>query len=901
MSLARSILTFCIDISPSMGAKRLVEEEVAIDTAASAKEWANLTEAQLHDRIAKAEAGDTEQQPKTKVRTRETTDLQWVNEFVAKKVQNYVLAGLKTARIHLLLFGSPRTDNTLLSSGAATEGYEGIDEIMKPDQPDVNTLEVLRCLRAAEPEEKPHKADPLDAIVAAVTTLNSKEAGGIGAVSKNTWRRTIYLLTDAKTSMNKSDWKSIRSKLLEDNIALKIVGIDFDDPDFGFVEENKDAVKEENEAWWHHFLSKLPGSGIATAANVIAQAKLPAIQLQSSVATPSSLTLGDPESRHEGSYVLDIPVNIYKCTATARPMGQKRLSKIAQDSAAARTQMARMKEAQSQLQPTSMPTLSQTQSLTQREDGRSDRSQGDGAGLTYGVQMVRRYYIKEDMERLEGGMDNATPLPEGAEETFDKAYKLGASLVAVNQDLERSLSTMKGLEIIQFTNAALYRRQYHMGETFFVFPSPNNARSQLQLSSLIRAMSEQNKYAIVRFVRRNDADPKLGILAPAMPDPELGHEFECFYLVEVPFREDIKRFTFPPLDRVVNREGKELTEHSTLPSKEMRENMDELVDSMDLMDAEEGGALDGDDGPWFLSEESFNPAIHLIKDAVSWRVFHPDDKLVPKPHPEVEKFLERPHKVVERSRDKAKRCRELFDLEYVPTVAMRKAARKAENQSEGRKPKEVNLEGVMDEELAAEERAKQSQTIKSSQSTADAPVKNGSKQGIKVNNEERHSGSDTEEEEELGLGRRKAVQPKREDEVVATAETRSTTFDKANAIADFETRLEERGAELPPVFDGMEHLIKETISKSFSSNDYSKARDYLKALRKAAVEYEEAPRYNDFLRAFKKELRAKNNRRVDFWNNFVQGVEELSLITDEEDTAASTSVTRDEAEEFVNM
>lgn len=196
---------------------------------------------------------------------------------------------------------------------------------------------------------------------------------------------------------------------------------------------------------------------------MIAQAKLPAIQLQSSVATPSSLTLGDPESRHDGSYVLDIPVNIYKCTATARPMGQKRLSKIAQDSAAARTQMAMMKEAQSQLQPTSMPTLSQTQSLTQREDGRSDRSQGDGAGLTCGVQMVRRYYIKEDMERLEGGMDNATPLPEGAEETFDKAYKLGASLVAVNQDLERSLSTMKGLEIIQFTNAALVSSLYHLG------------------------------------------------------------------------------------------------------------------------------------------------------------------------------------------------------------------------------------------------------------------------------------------------------------------------------------------------------------------------------------------------------------------------------------------------------
>lgn len=56
-----------------------------------------------------------------------------------------------------------------------------------------------------------------------------------------------------------------------------------------------------------------------------------------------------------------------------------------------------------------------------------------------------------------------------------------------------------------------------------------------------------------------------------------------------------------------------------------------------------------------------------------------------------------------------------------------------------------------------------------------------------------------------------------------------------------------------------------------------------------------------FLHDFKRELKAQNNRRVDFWNNFVQGVTELSLIADDEDTAESTNVTRDEAEEFVNV
>jgi hypothetical protein len=57
----RSVISFCIDISPTMGAKRKIVEEVTLPG-----------------------------NPSTEHRERETTDLQWVNEFVAKKVQSYV-------------------------------------------------------------------------------------------------------------------------------------------------------------------------------------------------------------------------------------------------------------------------------------------------------------------------------------------------------------------------------------------------------------------------------------------------------------------------------------------------------------------------------------------------------------------------------------------------------------------------------------------------------------------------------------------------------------------------------------------------------------------------------------------------------------------------------------------
>jgi CO/xanthine dehydrogenase FAD-binding subunit len=58
------VVTFCIDISPTMGAKRKIVEEVNIPSS--------------------------NQQTQTTRRERETTDLEWVNEFVAKKIQSYV-------------------------------------------------------------------------------------------------------------------------------------------------------------------------------------------------------------------------------------------------------------------------------------------------------------------------------------------------------------------------------------------------------------------------------------------------------------------------------------------------------------------------------------------------------------------------------------------------------------------------------------------------------------------------------------------------------------------------------------------------------------------------------------------------------------------------------------------
>ncbi|UZJ53494.1 hypothetical protein CBS101457_002814 [Exobasidium rhododendri] len=858
MSLARSVISFCIDISPTMGAKRKITEEVTLPS----------------------------QEGEATTRERTTTDLQWINEFVAKKIQNYILSGLKTAKVHLLLFGSPRTNNTLLESTDVKEGYEGIDEIFKPDQPTIATLELLRCLRASKAEEKPYPADPLDALVAAITTLNNKAAGG----TTNTWRRTIYLITDGKSVMNKSDVKLIQDKLIEDNITLKVVGIDFDDAEVGFKEEDKDAIKADNEAWWRTFLASLPSSGMATAAHVIAQSSLPSIHLQGSAPTATSLTFGDPAERHTGNEVMNVPVKLYKATATARPLGQKKLSKIAQESAAAQSQTARMSQQFSQYKPSSTPHLASRKSA-------EEQMQNGETGLTYGVQLQKKYFIKDDLEMVEGGIEGAEPLAEGAEEKFDKAYKLGATLVAINEDLERQLDTTAGMEIIQFTNSRSYRRQYHMGETWFLFASDGNYKAQLQLSSLINAMSLQAKYAIVRFVRRDGAEPKLGILAPVVKGEIDSVPCECLCYVEAPFREDLKRFTFPPLDRVINRDGKELEEHASLPSTEMQSCMDEMVDSMDLMDAAEEEEGEGSEAePWFKCVESFNPAIHATKEAVSWRVFHPEDKSLPRPHPEVIKYLQIPKKVEKRSLEVGKRCRDIFELGAYFPVDKKAAKRQAEERArlagdvmEDEEKKEINLEGVMDEEVAAEEAARKTHPKKQIADDSD---------------------TETEEDEEEDVIRAASVisPSKAKDSGQARAKTTFSDVSADKSASPTTTKFEEKLADpkfqVEDVLDEMGDDIISHVTTSFGSNGYSQASQLIKAMRKAAIEYEEVDLFNSFLRKFKDLVldESASRPRVDFWDRFMRGIEALSLITDKESLAEdSVNVSDKDSLDFINL
>lgn len=89
--------------------------------------------------------------------------------------------------------------------------------------------------------------------------------------------------------------------------------------------------------------------------------------------------------------------------------------------------------------------------------------------------------------------------------------------------------------------------------------------------------------------------------------------------------------------------------------------MDELIDSMDLMNA-----LDDDSGfsEAFTSTSTLNPANQHLLRAVAFRALHPNEPM-PTISSELMEMISMPKKVKENSINQIKKVEELFPLEIV--------------------------------------------------------------------------------------------------------------------------------------------------------------------------------------------------------------------------------------------
>lgn len=116
-----------------------------------------------------------------------------------------------------------------------------------------------------------------------------------------------------------------------------------------------------------------------------------------------------------------------------------------------------------------------------------------------------------------------------------------------------------------------------MGECNITIAQSVNDKAKMALSSLIHALHELDSYAIARIVTKNGKDPQLLVMAPSIEN-----EVEALLDVPLPFAEDVRIYSFPPLDRVITTSGAIMKKHRNLPNDDLVKSMSDYVDSMDL-------------------------------------------------------------------------------------------------------------------------------------------------------------------------------------------------------------------------------------------------------------------------------------------------------------------------------
>jgi ATP-dependent DNA helicase 2 subunit 2 len=539
--------------------------------------------------------------------------------------------GKKTQQLGVIVVGSDETDNIL----DGDDGFENIKEL----QPIQQTL--LPDLRILHDAIKPSNSSSGDVISALVVAIEMMERH----TKKLKYQRKIVLVTDGTRAMDTEDTENIASKMLDDGIELTVLGVDFDDAEFGFKEEDKDATKEANES----VLSKLcedTGGKYGTMAYAVSELGLPRITQPAPVSLyKGTLTLGDPSK-----YDTAVSINV------------ERYAKV---------RIAKAPTASSFVVKTGggAQASSSTQTSNTLQNGGSQAPGEDGLSA---VKYARTYTV--DDEDAPGGKRELD------RDSLARGYEYGRTAVPMERSDEgvTKLGTTASFDIVGFVAADEYEHWMSMSETSQTVPSKVNPQAAMAFSSLIHALFERECYAVARLVAKDGRDPIMLLMAPFF---DHANNYECLVDVELPFAEDMRSFTFPPLDKIVTVAGKHISQHRLLPNDDLKSAMSDYVDAMDLSTFEKGD--EGEPMEYGAITDTYNSRKNYMEQAIKFRAINPIDA-VPPPSDVLMKYTQPPPDLLESAQSQLSTLIKTADVKKVPPkLKGRKRDRDAEKPISG--------------------------------------------------------------------------------------------------------------------------------------------------------------------------------------------------------------------------
>ncbi|GBE78688.1 ATP-dependent DNA helicase II subunit 2 [Sparassis crispa] len=756
----------------------------------------------------------------------EMTNLEWSLQFVMLKIQEMIFNSRKTDQCGVILFGSEETDNMINEKNG---GYENVSEYIPIAQPNAGTLAKLAALRPSEVI-----GDPIDALIVGIETQNQYLS------SKKTWTRKIVLLTDGENPIEIEDWETTAKKMNSLDIRFTVVGVDFDDENFPFHEEDKSEIKHQNESFFHTFVSSLNNGIVGNCDFALRELARPDIKQVKSALLGTVLRLGDVDARPEDA--IEIHVKTSKCTALSRPKSWKKFTRrdrLEDEEEEADNKAPKAVFAQLQMR---------TEYFVQREGEDTDEEN---------VESEQR---EEDQKQ-----DNKLKVEK---EQLVRGFKYGASYAPCPDGQFPRLVTRKGIDICGFFKERFFRRDYCMGEVSYVWADPTSPMQQVALSSFVQAMYEKGALAIARWVGRDGADPKMGVLAPSM-----FQNADCLLWVQMPFADDVRNFPFASLDTLISKKGETLAKHPYLPTEEQVDAMEQFVDAMDLSDAGEKDE-DGVRQPWYDNRLSYNPAVHRTKQALFHSAIVSDLGMypLPPPHPELLKYFEPPRRVLKRAHDAIEECNQKFKVKEVP----KKIAKT-------RKDGHVRARDEDEDMLLLDRmpRRTKSQALVSSQLAATSqPRERAEEKKPKRVDDDSETESESEDDQDLLLNDAGGVlpTPARSETGFEAGLRPGRVVGSRHPLKDFHDNLA-RGDIVTKSVEDLAAVIKEITVRPSESHRMDELLECMQELRKVSCEEDEIDAWNGFLPDLRKLCVDEQPGNKAFWARVKKLGRDISLIS----------------------
>jgi ATP-dependent DNA helicase 2 subunit 2 len=274
----------------------------------------------------------------------------------------------------------------------------------------------IRKLESSLKPNKSNEGDGISALVLAVQML-------LTHCEKRKYIKNIVMITNGTGTFDAEGLDMITSKIKAQGMNLVILGVDFDDEEYGVKEEDKDVAKRENEAVLKKICDDVDGT-FGTLAEAVDELGMPRIKKVRPVPSyKGKLTLGDLEN-YDTAFAID--VERYPRTMVAKPPSASRYVVGTQEEG----------EGPSRISPSI--------------------SADPGGAQLQGIRQMRTYMVEDE---------NAVGEKKEIEaEELQKGYMYGRTIVPVSSTDEEVtvLQTESSMQIIGFIAAEKVFRPHHL-------------------------------------------------------------------------------------------------------------------------------------------------------------------------------------------------------------------------------------------------------------------------------------------------------------------------------------------------------------------------------------------------------------------------------------------------------